>query len=55
MGQANFYSSEQGAHCCPVSGKVGQIPGDEWAAGDGGLERTDERIAVDGLNDLELQ
>ena len=55
MGQANLHSSEEGVHGCPVGGQVGQIPGDNGAAGDGGLERANERIAIDRLNDLELQ
>jgi len=52
VGQAHFDASEQWAHCGPVSGKVGQVPGDQWAGRNRRFETSDEWVTVDGLNHL---
>ncbi|KAG0491085.1 hypothetical protein HPP92_007948 [Vanilla planifolia] len=53
MGETHLDPPQQRAHGGAVGWKVGEIPRNQRARSNRGLQAADERIAVDRLNDLE--
>lgn len=48
-------TAQDGRDAGPVGGQVGQVVGDDGGRGDGGLQHTNERVTVQGGDDLGLQ
>ena len=52
--KANLHTAEQRRDTSPVDWQVGEEVSDDGSRGHWGLQHTDERITVDGLDDLLL-
>lgn len=54
MCKANLHTTEQRRDAGPVDGQVGEEVGDDGCRGHRGLQHANERVTVNGLDDLLL-
>lgn len=54
VSQTDLNTAQNGGNSGPVSGQVGQVVGHDGSGGHGGLQHTNEGVAVHGLDDLGL-
>lgn len=55
MCQANLHTAQERGHTRAVSRQVAEIAGHQGGGGHGSLQHAHEGIAIEGLDDLDLQ
>lgn len=55
MGQANLHAAQHGRHAGAVRWQVAEVGGDDGRGRHGRLQHPHERVAVQGLDELDLR